>query len=297
MLKQLCCLLPVNRLTHGTTLLGILTATLMLLIHSSSAQDTFSGMQESYAVYPGWRGLGMQEGLLQLTFTTSTASGLLVYAVGDQGMGPEALAVMLERGRVFVKVQRYQVRFFSGQPFLTEIIDVEQFYVSETLNDNTPHTLSLQRSPGQFMVSVLDRMSSESSSLLARSSNIGSTEVYIGGLPTNRTSLFPTSGSFIGCLEDIQYSNDSTNTSSLVDVTPLEQKGVMEGCLSAADLCANVSCGAGTCMAVLPESYYCDCSSTPLGGASCDEGKNTVVQPSRGSLGSLGHGRSFPWNL
>ena len=261
MLKQPCCLLP-----HGATLLSILVATSMLLIHSSSAQDTFSGMQESYAVYPGWSELSAGRNLLELTFTTSSGSGPLVYAEGES---TEALAVMLDGGSICVNLERRKVRTLFDMTLPTDETQLEQFCISSELNDNRPHTISIQWSPGRFTVSVLDRMASKSSEVIGTSSEIGSTKVYIGSLPNDRTSLLATSGSFRGCLEDIKF---STSASSLVDVTPLEQEGVVEGCLSAADLCANVSCGAGTCVAVLPESYYCDCSSTPLGGANCNEG-------------------------
>ena len=216
----------------------------------------------------------MQEGLLHLTFRTSSGSGLLLYAEGNDGGGREALAVMLEGGKISVKVERYRRIFF---PFLSMPIffgwtTTQQFYVGEKLNDNEAHTLSLQRTPDQFTVSVLDRSLSESSSLLASSSTIGSMEIYVGGLPENVTSLFSTNGHFTGCLEDIQFVNNSSNTSSLVSVTPLVQRGIVDSC---SDPCANVSCGpgSGTCVAVLPDRYFCDCSSTQMGGADCTEGR------------------------
>ena len=272
MLETRRCLLPA-RLTHGPTLLGILTATLTLLVHSQSlsAQQSYSG-QESYAVYPGWTGPEMQAGLLQLTFRTSISRGLLLYAEGSVSMYTEALAVMLEGGRISVKVQRQQVRTLHGVTLPIASTETQQIYVSENLNDNMPHTLSLQQTPDQFTVSVLDRSASEFSRLLARSSNIGSMKVYIGGLPNDVTPLFSTSGHFRGCLGDIKYANNSANASSLVSVSPLKQQGIVEGC---SDPCANVLCGggAGTCVPILPDSHFCDCSSTQFGGANCSEGR------------------------
>ncbi len=277
MLENRRCLLPV-RLTHGPTLLGILTATLTLLIQSQSlsAQETQYSGQESYAIYPAWTGPERREGLLQMTFRTSTGRGLLLYAEGSVAQWTEALAVMLEGGRITVKVQRQQLRSFPGttMQFLSEETESEELYVSENLNDNMPHTLSLQQTRDQFTMSVLDRSSSESvSRLLSRMSNIGSMKIYIGGLPSDVTPLFAIdSGNFRGCLEDIQYSNNSANASSLVSVSALTQSGVMDGCL---DPCINVSCGggAGVCVALPPDNYFCDCSLTPFGGTNCSEGR------------------------
>jgi hypothetical protein len=219
----------------------------------------------------------MREGLLQMTFRTSIGQGLLLYAEGSVVTGTEALAVMLEGGRILVKVLRRELRPFPGTTMLfpSEFPETNKLYVSENLNDNMPHTLSLQQTPDQFMVSVLDRSASELSRLLSRDpeSNIGSMKIYIGGLPSDVTPLFTIdSGSFIGCLGDVQYSNSSTNASSLVSVSPLTQQGVMDGCL---DPCVNVSCGggAGACVALPPNSYFCDCSSTPFGGTNCSEGR------------------------
>ena len=274
MLERRGCLLPA-RLTHGPTLLGILTSTLMVLIYSqqfSQAQDTYSGM-ESYAIYPGWAGLSLEEGLLQLTFRTSNESGLLLYAEGNDGHGIDALMVMLEGGNISVMIQQHvEKRFGSMIIFLSE---TDQFYVGENLNDNRPHTLSLQRTPGQFTVSVLDRSVSESSRLLATSSSIGSMNISIGGLPDNFMPLFATSGHFRGCLGDVQFVNNSTNTSFLVSISPLQQQGVTEGC---SDPCASILCGdgGGTCVALLPDRHFCDCSSTSFGGANCSEGRQCM---------------------
>ena len=269
------CSLP-TKLTHASTILGILAATLMLLIHPQScqaAQDSYSG-QESYAIYPGWAGLSLEKGLLQLTFETSTGSGLLLYAEGNDGQ--EALVVMLEGGKISVVVKGYmEILFKFGTIYVPLLsLETEQFYLSENLNDNKPHTLSLQRTPDQFTVSVLDRSASVTSSLLSsvKLSSIGSKNIYIGGLPSNVTPPFATSGHFRGCLGEIQFVNNSTDTSSLVSVLPLEQQNVLEGC---SDPCTNISCGdgAGSCVALLPDLYFCDCSSTSFGGANCTEGK------------------------
>ena len=280
MLERRGCSLP-TRLTHGPTILGILTATLTLLIHSQSsqaAQDrSYSGL-ESYAIYPGWAGLSLEKGLLQLTFRTSNGSGLLLYAEGNDGH--EALAIMLEGGKISVMVKGYIEKIFVNiSIFLPE---TEQFYLSENLNNNKPHTLSLQQTPAHFTVSVLNKSVSESSSLLsAVSSSIGSRKIYIGGLPSNVIPLFPINGHFRGCLGDIQFVDNSTDTSSLVSVLPFEQQGVVKGC---SDPCANISCGggAGTCVALLPDRYFCDCSSTPFGGANCKEGRQCKHEISEG---------------
>ena len=276
MLESRRCLLP-TRLTHGPTLLGILTATLTLLTHSQplSAQQSYSG-QESYAIYPGWTGPDLQAGLLQLTFRTSIGRGLLLYAEGSVAMYTEALAVMLEGGRILVKVQRQQVQELFGMILPVAATETQQIYISENLNDNMPHTLSLQQTPDQFTVSVLNRSASEISPLLSRSSNIGSMRVYIGGLPSDVTPLFSTSGHFRGCLEDIQYVNNSIDASSLVTVSPLEQQGIVDGC---SDPCDNVLCGggAGACVPILPDGHFCDCSSIPFGGANCSEGRQFTI--------------------
>ena len=90
---------------------------------------------------------------------------------------------------------------------------------------------------------------------------------------------FSISGNFSGCLGDIQSSNDSTNASTLVSVSPLEQQGVVDGCsVIIIDPCADVSCGGGgSCVAVPPDSYFCDCSSTPFAGANCTEGRKLIA--------------------
>ena len=271
MLERRGCLLP-TRLMHGPTLLGILIAMLIVLIHSQSsqaAQDSYSGLESQYAIYPGWDGLSLEEGLLQLAFRTSNDSGLLLYAEGNEGHGVEALAVMLEQGKISVMVKRY----FLDTRFGIHLSQTEQFSMSENLNDNKPHTLSLQRTSGQFTVSVVDRSVSGSSNFFSTSSSIGSMKIYIGGLPSNVMPPFATSGHFRGCLGDVQFVNNSIETSSLVSVLPLVQEGVVEGC---SDPCANVSCGGGAamCVALLPDDHFCGCSSASIiGGADCTEGK------------------------
>ena len=269
MLENSGCLLPA-RPTFGPTFLGILTATLTLLVHSQPlcAQDSYFG-QESYSIYPGWSGPDMQEGLLQLTFRASIDRGLLLYAEGSISVWTEAMAVMLEEGRISVKIQRQEVRRFGSLILPLETTETEQIYAGENLNDNEPHTLSLQQTADQFIVSVLDRSASEFSRLLA---NIGSMRVHIGGLPGDVKPLFSTSGNFRGCLGDIQYAKNSANASTLSSVSPLEQQGIVEGC---SDPCISVSCGggAGRCVALLPDSSFCDCSSSLLGGANCSEGR------------------------
>ena len=223
----------------------------------------------------------MQEGLLQLTFRTQVGEGLLLYAEGTAAVvWVEALAVMLEGGRIVVRVQRQQVEIFNGSPFTSESIETEELFVSENLNDNMTHTLSLQQTPDNFMVSVLDRSASEVSPLLSRSSNIGSMKIYIGGLPMNQRDdhiQFSISGNFSGCIEDVQSSNGSTNVSSLVSVSPLERQGVVDGC-SEFDPCVNVSCGGGgSCVPLPPDNYYCDCTSTPFAGPNCTEGGKLIA--------------------
>lgn len=285
MLESRRCLLPV-RLTHGPTLLGILTATLVTLLiqsHPLNAQESQYSGQGSYAIYPGWTGPEMENGLLRLTFRTEIGNGLLLYAEGTASLWTEALAVMLEGGRILMRVQRQELRPFSGTNILfpSMYIESEELLVSENLNDNMPHTLSLQQTPDNFTVSVLDRSASEVSRLLSRSSDIGSMKIYIGGLPMNQRDdhiQFSISGSFSGCLGDIQSSNDSTNASSLVSVSPLEQQGVVDGCFEVIDPCVDVSCGGGgACVAVPPDNYFCDCSSTPFAGANCTEGRKLIA--------------------
>ena len=264
-------------LENHRCLLGILTATLVTLLIQSlplNAQESQYSGQGSYAVYPGWTGPEMQEGLLQLTFRTQVGDGLLLYAEGTVSVWAEALAVMLEGGRIVVRVQRQQVEMFNGRPFPLESTETEESFVSENLNDNMTHTLSLQQTPDNFMVSVLDRSASGVSPLLSRSSNIGSMKIYIGGVPTNQRDdhiQFSISDSFSGCIVDVQSSNGSANASSLVSVSPIERQGVVDGC---SDSCDNVSCGdGGRCVALSPDSYFCDCSSTQFRGANCSEGR------------------------
>ena len=284
MLENRRCLLPV-RLTHGPTLLGILTATLVTLLIQSlplNAQESQYSGQGSYAIYPAWTGPEMQEGLLQVTFRTPVGEGLLLYAEGTTSMWAEALAVMLEGGRIVVRVQRQQVMTVDGfGTFPTEDLEPpEEFFVSENLNDNMTHTLSLQQTPNNFMVSVLDRSASGVSPLLSRMSNIGSMEIYIGGLPINQSDAhirFSISDSFSGCIVDVQSSNGSTNASSLVSVSPIERQGVVDGCPEF-DPCVGVSCGGGgSCVPLPPNNYYCDCTSTPFAGPNCTEGRKLTA--------------------
>ena len=291
MLENRRCLLPV-RLTHGPTLLGILTATLVTLLIQSlplNAQESQYSGQGSYAVYPGWTGPELQEGLLQVTFRTLVGEGLLLYAEGTVSVWAEALAVMLEGGRIVVRVQRQQVETFNGREFPLESTETEDLFVSENLNDNMTHTLSLQQTPNNFMVSVLDRSASVVSLLLSRMSNIGSMKIYIGGVPINQrddhiNKISISNSSFSGCLVDVQSSNGSTNASSLVSVSYIEQQGVMDGC-SESDPCVDVSCeGGGSCVPIPPDRYYCDCTSTPFAGRNCTEGRKLLYRQCTGII-------------
>ena len=239
----------------------------MTLLPKTQGQVTFLGSCESYAQYPG---LDMSEGLLQLTFRTSHSNGLILYAEGSSPGGVEALEIRLDSGRMAAEVLRWeQVGTSHGFPFYERRKEI--FYVSEHLNDNSAHTLSLQRSGGQLTMSILDKSASR---LLGPLPSIGSTELFIGGLPESVTSRFGMTVYFTGCLDDIQIANSSSDPGSLVNATSLQQSGIMDGC---ADPCNNVSCGDGNCVAMLPDRFFCDCTSTLMGGARCNEGRYVHV--------------------
>ena len=248
--------------------LGILTVTMTLMV-PTRGQQSFSGM-ESYALYPGWNGLNVPESLLQITFRTSASDGLILYAEGLADDVLEALEIRLEGGRISMEVRRRVVVRQLGQ-FREYGPQSQQLYLSENLNDNAPHTLSLRRTSGQATLSVVDKSESVDSDLLGMpGSPIGSTGIYIGGVPTNVSSSFNSAVlAFAGCLEDIQFANNSSTMESLVTIMPLQLVGVTDGCM---DPCANVLCGEGTCIPILPDRFFCDCSSTTMGGASCNEG-------------------------
>ena len=272
-MPKLSCLLHGHRSVSCSFSILIVTLPLLLLIDWTRGQESFSGIG-SYARYPGWNGLSVSESLLQITFRTSHSDGLIFYGEGrfEGDDENEALEIKLSGGQISFNVRR-RIEMPPLSPITGTTYETrsEQFYLSENLNDNRPHTLSLRQSAGTLSVSIIDDPDSEvNSTLLGPASPIGSMELFVGGLPVNMNSLLSTSiPSFVGCFDSVQFTNTSSTPDSLITVLPLEQVGVMEGCT---DPCSAVSCGAGTCVAILPSRYYCDCSSTSMGGANCDEG-------------------------
>ena len=265
-----------SRHTFGLSPFGILTVTTTVLI-LARGQQSFSG-NESYAVYPGWTGLTMPESLLQITFRTSASSGLILYAEGEAGSADpseEALEIRLEGGCVVVEVLRQVVVRVIHGVFPQYETQREKLHLSKNLNDNQAHTLSLRRSTEQVTINILDKSESVSSTLLVNSwwtdsSQIGSTAIYIGGLPMNISSRFDTRiFAFTGCLDNIGFANTSSTPESLVNITALQSNGVVDGCM---DPCSNASCGDVSCVPILPNRFFCDCSTTDMGGANCNEG-------------------------
>ena len=250
---------------YPTSILRVSLMLLMMLVNTRG-QDSFSG-NGTYARYPGWSGLSGTDGLLLITFRTSHSVGLILYAEGlkDGDDQNEELEITLVGGQISVNVLQRR----DAQPTFESVF--EQFYLGQNLNDNKPHMLSIQQLDGTMSIRIVDQPDSEvNSTLLGTPSSIGSTELYFGGVPMSVDSQLSASSSpFIGCLDDVQFANTSTLPESLVSVMPLEQSGVVNGCV---DPCTSVSCGQGECVAILPDQFHCDCSSTLMGGANCNEG-------------------------
>ena len=261
-----------HRHAFGLSPLGILTVTTTVLI-LARGQQSFSE-NESYGVYPGWNGLTVSESLLQITFRTSASNGLILYAEGEADDMKEALEIRLEGGCIVVEVLRQVVDREFGSLVLYES-QSEKLHLSKNLNDNQAHTLSLQRSGGQVTINILDKSESVSSTLLVTpwrfdATPIGSTAIYIGGLPTSISSLFNTrTFAFMGCLDNIGFANNSSTPESLVNIVPMQSNGIVDGCM---DPCNNTSCGDVSCVPILPDRFFCDCSSTDMGGDNCNEG-------------------------
>ena len=254
-----------------SSVLSIVAVAMSLVVHCRG-QVSFSGLR-SYAKYPGWDGLSSSgDSLIRLVFRTSS-NGLLFYAEGqfEGDSGKEALEIRLEEGRVIIEVQRRViVREFGG--FVIRESRLEKLYLSENLNDNEPHTLSLRQSSLQLTIDI-DFSQSVSSTL--STSPIASEGLFIGGLPTDVYTQFNTlTDPFSGCLDNIQFTN-SSDPGSFGTPEVVEQVGVTDGC---PDPCINVtSCGAGECITVLPGRFFCDCSTTMMGGAYCNEGRCVCV--------------------
>lgn len=268
-----------HRHTFGLSRLGILTVTMTVLI-LARGQQSFSE-NESYAVYPGWNGLTVSESLMQITFRTSASNGLILYAEGQVNNMEETLKIRLEGGHIVVEVQIIvREPLVSFPTFYNFLKQTEKLYLSENLNDNQAHTLSLRRSAGQVTINIVDKSESVISHLLAKSwrpedSPIGSTAIYIGGLPTSISSRFNTRiSAFIGCLDNIGFANTSSTPESLVNIMAQQRNGVVDGCT---DPCRNTSCGAVNCVPILPDRFFCDCSTTDMGGANCNEGMHSCM--------------------
>lgn len=210
--------------------------------------------------YPPW--VVDSEGMIILSFRTSESDALLLYMeTGTSRQG--YFRVRLLNGALNIDLSRRPSPFQMYE----HVVEV----LGEHLNDNRLHNVSVirNRASNQYEIS-LDNVNSVTISLGATSTATGS--LYIGGVPK---TLVPVTDSllddthFIGCLEDIKYSNTSILIDQLEHHAPVVENGVRENCV---DPCSGVNCGSGVCVPRWPTGF-CNCQATDLLGVSCTEGK------------------------
>lgn len=208
---------------------------------------------DSFMLYPPW--IPSTVGLLTFSFRTSESDGLLIYYAD----------ISITNGEYF------RVKLLNGALRIDLLNDGQ--VIGEHLNDNFLHTVSISHTKNvQFDVTLdsLDTVTIEYKPI-----NIPTdvseplyTGVFFGGVPEMpqlATRSVLDDPHFIGCLEDIRYSN----TSSLMYNAPIIENGVEEGC---EDPCVGKSCGSGVCVPRWPAGY-CDCQGTGMLGDRCTEGK------------------------
>ena len=146
------------------------------------------------------------------------------------------------------------------------------------LNDNELHTVTIFHSPeNRDFEYVLDGGTPVVENYAAGlDPEFGLSGVSFGGIPPDSV-LGSSYGSFIGCLENVQYGGGNITFPSEADlalqpVQPVStnfRNGLEDGCR---DPCEGVECGAGRCVSRWPDRAFCDCRDTDQLGETCSEG-------------------------
>ena len=226
---------------------------------------TFLG-SGSYAEFPQW--LTTTEGLAHFSFITSAPSGLLFY-IDSTGTSGDYLLLQLQSGSVTV-----EVRVGGNVPSSTQ--ETHRETLGEHLNDNLLHNIRIVHANSRFSFTLdgsIDR-----DILYSLDLNFDTRgSVYFGGIPESYApdAQFDTSSIFIGCLQDIQFANNSFFPFSVMRKQPLDENNLRSRCV---DPCANISCNGGVCVSQWPteETAFCDCRDTNRAGPTCSDGKTCM---------------------
>ena len=207
--------------------------------------------------------------VLRLSFRTSELNGVLVYIEGCDR--PDYLLIRLVNGTVEVRLS-------------LEAGIVETRTLGEFLNNNEPHVLTVYQNPQllrfQYALDALVVVESYASGLVPA---FGPGGVFVGGAPPERVlaGIVPlvNGTSFIGCIESVfagsgNFPGAEVPSSSLLRLEPIEVGGVIRpGC---PDPCLGMDCGAGHCVARLPDIAFCDCRGSGMLGENCTEGEQSM---------------------
>ena len=247
-------------------LVHVLLLLLTVCSPSCTGQDATSlASRDSFLLYPKW--MPAPQSILRFTFRTSELNGVLLYSGGYER--PDYLLIRLVNGTVEV-----QLSLEEG------IVETRTF--GEFLNDNQPHILTVYHNPQilrfQYALDALPAAVEGYASGLVPA--FGPEGVFIGGAPPDRVSpnIIPlvAGASFIGCIGNgLVMSANITGTnvpsSTLQTLEFVELGGVVwAGC---PDPCLGVDCGAGRCVARLPDHTFCDCRGSGMLGENCTEGE------------------------
>ena len=223
---------------------------------------TYSG-NGSYSKYPQW--LASIVGLCEFCFKTSELDGVLLY-MDSSGMNGHYLYVSLDDGKIHVDIT-------VGEIAGGDTARLQASFGAD-LNDNQLHSIRILHNNKQFEFTldgdVMTLLQYDPRFTLETTSR-----VFIGGIPSTSEPIDQSnvreSPSFIGCVKDIQFLNDSSLTFQLRYKAPISETGVIIGCL---DPCENDPCNGGECIPRWPteDTAFCDCRSTLQAGPTCVEG-------------------------
>lgn len=234
-------------------------------VRSTTTRSRTFHSAQSYAVYPQW--LASAEGICEFQFRTSQGNGILLYIDGNGEQPIRYLFMELRDGQIHVEIS-------VGAP--------EQLRGSfgECLNDNNLHTVTVTHSSKEFVF----RLNGTIAVVLQYDLHFSfesRSRTFFGQLPPTHIPDLLTvlmQVGFIGCLEDIEFANDTSDAFSLRYQPPLSSTGVTEGC---ADPCGaqgspSPCLNGGVCLTLWEGegTALCDCrgASPKRVGQRCAEG-------------------------
>ncbi len=254
------------RLTFNTALLVIITtASLWQLAWATTTRSKTFHSTESYAVYPQW--LASIEGRCEFHFRTSQEDGILLYIDGDGELPKRYLYMGLIGGRITVEVKVGSSDTLTGS-------------FGEHLNDNSLHKVTIIHNNKEFYFRLNNTDAATLQYDLQLSFESRSRTFFGGIAPTHLPDLYTVlmQVSFVGCLVDIEFANDTSDAFSLAYEPPFESRDVADGCedpcqsQGGQSLCLNN----GICLSLWEGEgrALCDCRETlPLRvGQRCNEG-------------------------